>query len=649
MLAYHKTIWLNNVVFLLWVMVILQVEAANDAEILLKFKQSLLNTDALSTWETSNVQPCTNNTRNWVGVICNRGSLFGLQLENMKLKGTIDIDTLAQLSTLRTISVMNNSLDGPFPAINKLGRLRSVFFSYNNFSGEIHDDAFEHMAVLKKVHLANNSFTGNVPKSLANLAMLLEVTLENNQFYGHVPNFKSSELKVFNISNNYFDGQVPPFLAHMNTSTYLGNPGLCGSPLPACKPSIHKNSLSMVLIIVITVALLLFMTGVFIVLTKYRGTNTGKQITARDVEMLPHEKAKLKQGGNDLYPNNQARALERPTSYKKSDNGKLCFLRNDRQKFEMQDLLKASAEVLGSGSFGSSYKAAIIGGPTFVVKRFRQMNNVGKEEFQELIKKLGRLRHPNLLPLVAFFHKRDEKLIISDFVENGSLASHLHGKRTPDQPGLRWSTRLKIIKGVARGLAYLYRELAELALPHGHLKSSNVLLDDKFEPLLSDYAFTPLINKEHGEQVMAAYKSPEFTQNNTITKKTDVWCLGILILEILTGKFPANYLKHGKGGNDELATWVDSVIKEEWSSEMFDMEMRASRSCKGEMLKLLKIGMWCCEWNEEKRWSLRDAVEKIEELKEMDNDDLADFPSGRSFSSESSYSRIASITTEEVV
>lgn len=228
------------------------------------------------------------------------------------------------------------------------------------------------------------------------------------------------------------------------------------------------------------------------------------------------------------------------------------------------------------------------------------------------------------------------------------------GRHTPDQPGLRWSMRLKIIKGVARGLAYLYRELPELSLPHGHLKSSNVLLDEKFEPLLSDYAFVPLINKEHGEQVMAAYKSPEFTQTNAVTKKTDVWCLGILILEILTGKFPANYLKHGKGGNDELAIWVDSVVKEEWSSEMFDMEMRASRSCKGEMLKLLKIGMWCCEWNEDKRWSLRDAVEKIEELKEMDDDNLADFPSGRSysarsFSSDSSYSRIASITTEQVV
>ena len=230
------------------------------------------------------------------------------------------------------------------------------------------------------------------------------------------------------------------------------------------------------------------------------------------------------------------------------------------------------------------------------------------------------------------------------------------GRRSPNEAGLRWSKRLKIIKGVARGLAYLYRELPQLGLPHGHLKSSNVLLDENFEPLLSDYALDPLINKDHAEQVMVAYKSPEFTQNNIISKKTDVWCLGILILEILTGKFPANYLKHGRGENDELATWVNSVVKEEWSSEMFDMEMRASRSCKGEMLKLLKVGMWCCEWNVEKRWSLREAVEKIEELKEMDNDNLADFPSytsarsysGRSYSSGSStsYSRIASITEE---
>lgn len=200
------------------------------------------------------------------------------------------------------------------------------------------------------------------------------------------------------------------------------------------------------------------------------------------------------------------------------------------------------------------------------------------------------------------------------------------GNRLEGEAGISWPVRLKIVKGVARGLAYLYRELSQLGVPHGHLKSSNVLLDDTFEPLLCDYSLSPLINKEHAEQVMVAYKSPEFTLNNSTTKKTDVWCLGILILEILTGKFPANYLKHGKGASDDLATWVSSVVKGEWNGEaVFDTEMGGTRNAQGEMLKLLKIGMWCCEWNEDKRWTLREAVEKIEELKERDSDDT--FPS----------------------
>lgn len=227
---YHKIstkFWLNKVVFLVWIIIIiLQVEissssSAEDAKILLKFKKSLLNTNALNNWDTS-IPPCTNRTRNWVGVLCKKGTLFGLQLENMNLKGNIDINSLLQLSSLRTISVMNNSFEGPLPEINKLTRLRSAYFSYNNFSGDINDDAFEGMVVLNKVHLANNSFTGNVPKSLANLPKLLEVTLENNEFYGVVPNFKSTGLKLFNVSNNYFDGQIPRFLSNMNSSAYLG-------------------------------------------------------------------------------------------------------------------------------------------------------------------------------------------------------------------------------------------------------------------------------------------------------------------------------------------------------------------------------------------------------------------------------------------
>jgi len=112
---------------------------------------------------------------------------------------------------------------------------------------------------------------------------------------------------------------------------------------------------------------------------------------------------------------------------KKGEPPKLSFVRDDREKFDLPDLLKASAEILGSGCFGSSYKAALNSGTMMVVKRFKQMNNVGREEFQEHMRRLGRLKHSNLLPLVAYYYRKEEKLLITDFVEKGSLAVHLHG------------------------------------------------------------------------------------------------------------------------------------------------------------------------------------------------------------------------------
>lgn len=193
----------------------------------------------------------------------------------------------------------------------------------------------------------------------------------------------------------------------------------------------------------------------------------------------------------------------------------------------------------------------------------------------------------------------------------------LTGKRPAGEQGLDWPTRLNIVKGVSRGLSYLYRELPNLTLPHGHLKSSNVLLDRDFNPFLSEYALTPLLDITHAHQFMAAFKSPEFTHRDRASKKTDVWSLGILILELLTGKFPANYLKRGTA---DLAAWVNSVVREEWTAEVFDREMRGTRRGEGEMLKLLRIGLCCCEASSERRWDWRQAAEKIEELRERDND-----------------------------
>lgn len=117
----------------------------------------------------------------------------------------------------------------------------------------------------------------------------------------------------------------------------------------------------------------------------------------------------------------------RKTKSEQGHPGKLSFVREDRQKFDLQDLMRASAEVLGSGNFGASYKAVLVDGEALVVKRFKQMNNIEREDFHEHMRRLGRLKHQNLLPLVAYLYRKEEKLLVFDFVSNGSLATHLHG------------------------------------------------------------------------------------------------------------------------------------------------------------------------------------------------------------------------------
>lgn len=173
-----------------------------------------------------------------------------------------------------------------------------------------------------------------------------------------------------------------------------GNQGLCGKPLPACKSSRKKTIVIIAVVVVAVVAL-----SAIVVFACIRFGGGKKEAQSSD----PFGDGKM------------------------GDRGQLHFVRHDRDRFDLQDLLRASAEVLGSGIFGSSYKAVLLDGPAMVVKRFRHMSSVGKEEFHEHMRKLGALSHPNLLPLVAYYYRKEDKLLVSDFIENGSLASHLHG------------------------------------------------------------------------------------------------------------------------------------------------------------------------------------------------------------------------------
>lgn len=191
------------------------------------------------------------------------------------------------------------------------------------------------------------------------------------------------------------------------------------------------------------------------------------------------------------------------------------------------------------------------------------------------------------------------------------------GDRGPSHDELTWPARLKIVQGIARGIGYLHTELAHLDLPHGNLKSSNIFISPENEPLISEFGFCTMINSANLAQALFAYKAPEAIQSGKVTPKCDVYCLGIIILEILTGKFPSQYLTNGNGGID-VVEWVASAFSEGRVTDLLDPEIASSTNSPGEMEQLLEIGRACTQSDPEQRLEMREAVRRIVEIKQSD-------------------------------
>lgn len=219
-------LWFSTVVVVLVSMLSSCRSMPSDAEALLKFRDSLTNVVSLSSWEPSinPKPPCSGNTPNWVGLFCINDRVWGLRLENMGLTGNIDVGSLGSLSSLRTLSLMNNTFTGPLPNIKMLPNLKALYLSFNHFSGQIPDDAFAGLDKLRKVYLANNEFTGTIPSSLAALPGLLVLRLDANKFHGQIPPHfqRNSHLKIINLSNNDLEGPIPGNLSTFGASSFSG-------------------------------------------------------------------------------------------------------------------------------------------------------------------------------------------------------------------------------------------------------------------------------------------------------------------------------------------------------------------------------------------------------------------------------------------
>ncbi|KAL2329097.1 hypothetical protein Fmac_022524 [Flemingia macrophylla] len=595
----------------------------DDSRALLALKSSIDVHNKLPWREGSDV--CT-----WKGVRdCFNGRVRKLVLERCNLTGALDSKILNRLDQLRVLSFKGNSLSGEIPNLSRLINLKSIFLNGNNFSGEFPAS----MAVLHRVKvivLSENHLSGEIPASLLNLRRLYVLHLQDNSFTGNIPGFNQTSLRYFNVSNNRLSGEIPvtSALIRFNASSFSGNLGLCGEQIqrecrngdvslpPSISPSYpmipRKTSKPSKLWKIIggsvggVVLVLLCVVSAWAMCAKRRGGRSKGGGEAAEGEVY----AAGSGGGGGEGEEKQG-----VFAWEGEGLGKLVFCGGgDREmSYSLEDLLKASAETLGRGILGSTYKAVMESGFIVTVKRLKDARYPGLEEFRTHIEVLGRLTHPNLVPLRAYFQAKEERLLVYDYFPNGSLFSLIHGSKTSGggKP-LHWTSCLKIAEDLATGLLYIH---LNPGLTHGNLKSSNVLLGSDFESCLTDYGLTVFLNPDSMDEPSATslfYRAPEcrnFVRSQT--QPADVYSFGVLLLELLTGKTPFQDLVQTYGS--DIPRWVRSVREEE--TESGDDPASGNEASEEKLQALLNIAMACVSLVPENRPTMREVLKMIRDAR----------------------------------
>ncbi|XP_057530297.1 probable leucine-rich repeat receptor-like protein kinase At1g68400 [Amaranthus tricolor] len=626
-----------------------------DTQPLLSFKRSADSTNSLSSWNQS-THFCS-----WYGVSCLQNRVSKLVLEDLSLHGNLPTSLLS-LSHLRVLSLKHNQFSGPLPDLSSLSSLKLLFLSYNNFSGSF-PLSVTSIYRLYRLDLSHNSFSGVITQNVNRLTHLLTLRLEENAFSGQIFGLDLPNIQDFNVSGNKLSGEIPKFLASFPESVFSDNLGLCGPPLLNCKevsndptkpgndavappvgpttavissspvptmpskiyPTVKKSGsnrgrMSMWAIIAIIVGDVLVLASISLLLYCYfwRTHKSKRSGTISGGEKIVYSASP--------YPNG-VNGLEKP--------GQMVFFEGGK-KFELEDLLRASAEMLGKGVFGTAYKAVLDDGNVVAVKRLKEAQVSGKKDFEQQMEVLGRLRHPNLVSLKAYYFARDEKLLVFDYLPNASLFWLLHGNRGPGRTPLDWTTRLKIAAGAARGVAFIHDSCKALKLIHGNIKSTNILIDKAGNACVSDFGLSSFVPASTINSRSNGYRAPETLDGRRLTQKADVYSFGVLLLELLTGKYPSivegsgPYGTVGVGGVVDLPRWVQSVVREEWTAEVFDLELMRYKDIEEEMVGLLQIAMACTSASSDQRPRMSQVLKMIAEIRGVEVS-----PSHDNFDSES--------------
>ncbi|KAI4330270.1 hypothetical protein MLD38_028570 [Melastoma candidum] len=589
----------------------------------------------------------------WPGVSCSPSNrVLRLSLPSFSLRGTFPPSTLSRLSFLRSLDLRNNSLSGPLPDLSSLPLLTTLILSRNSFLGSF-PPSLPSLLRLRVLDLSHNNFSGPVPLDVLLLSRLHILLLGSNLFDGPLPPFNQTSLTVLNVSFNNFTGPIPstPVLSQFRPAAFEGNAGLCGEiigqpcknhtpffgsspgndtlegsnssvPLVQSHSSPPQNTVALsptvaegkkmarrtgvvVLGILIGVLCVVLVGSVWFMVIRGRDLRMSEDMATAEQPHLGTADGQRGEVNPELNPKVKSSKAEEGRIERASKSGYLIFSPGESELYTLEQLMRASAELLGRGTIGTTYKAVLDNRLVVTVKRLDSSKTscTSEEAFEKHLGIVGGLRHPNLVPVRAYFQAKGERLVIFDYQPNGSLHNLIHGSRSARAKPLHWTSILKIAEDVTLGLVYLHQASRMI---HGNLKSSNVLLGSDFEACLTDYCLSVIAEDNSSNSSedpdFASYKAPETRKSiRQATFKSDVYAFGVLLLELLTGKHPS---QHPSLAPSEMPDWVAAMREE-------DDGMGDER-----LAMLVEVATFCRTMSPEQRPSIGHVLKIIEGIKD---------------------------------
>ncbi|KAL3618918.1 LRR receptor-like serine/threonine-protein kinase hsl2 [Castilleja foliolosa] len=544
-----------------------------------------------------------------------------VELTNNRLEGSVP-ETIAGLTALEQLLISGNKFSGEMPiGICNLTELRRIYTVGNMFSGEL-PSCIDRLSNLQELHMQGNNFSGEIPNNITGFRQLTQLDLSTNQLSGVIPGELGSlsRLTYLNISNNILSGEIPEDLAKLRLSVFdvsnnrlegkvptgfdtnfslpglLGNTELCSFNLAPLRPCLgpkraHKKSYLLVgiisAVVVIPVVLL-----VLLLLKMKKLINFGRKRT-QTWKVTAFQKVPL------------------------DEKDVLASLRAEN--------------VIGSGGSGCVYKVVLKSGQTVAAKKLWEAKGSEPEgAFRAEVETMGGIRHVNIVKLLFTCISEDYRILVYEYIENGSLGDVLH-----DLEGggvlMDWPKRLAIAMGTAQGLAYLHHDCVP-AIMHRDLKSNNILLDEEFTPKVADFglAKTLKVDVNESQQLMSrvagsyGYIAPEYAYTMKVTEKSDVYSFGIVLLELLTGKRPNDSffgesmniikwvkdialpsLKRGRNGDATNGRNIASL------NQILDARMDADTIDYQEVKKVLNVALLCTVESPDRRPNMRKVVELL--------------------------------------